>query len=318
MPSYGLKLMTEIHGPAELVRQAVAAEQAGFDFVGISDHFHPWLEDQGHAPSAWTVLGAIAQATERVQLVTMVTCPFKRYHPAVVAQLAATTAVLSGGRFVLGVGTGELLNEHIVGGAWPSIDVRQEQLCEAIDAMRLLFEGGYQTYRGDHVEVVDARLFDLPDRPVPIVVAAGGPQAAAIAGEVGDGLVAIAPESSLLDAFADAGGDRSMTFGEVGLAWDADEARAVDAAHRKARFSVLGWKVLPELPNVGGFEDATEHVTPEMVAEGPPCGPDVAEHAEAVQAFVDAGFEHVAVTPLGDDVDGFFGFWREELRPALP
>ena len=317
MPSYGLKLMTEIHGPAELVRQAVAAEQAGFDFVGISDHFHPWLEDQGHAPSAWSVLGAIAQATERLQLVTMVTCPFKRYHPAVVAQLAATTAVLSGGRFVLGVGTGELLNEHVVGGEWPPVDVRQEQLCEAIDAMRLLFEGGYQTYRGDHVEVVDARLFDLPDQPVPIVVAAGGPQAATIAGEVGDGLVAIAPESSLLDAFGDAGGERSMTFGEVGLAWDVDEARAVDAAHRKARFSALGWKVLPELPNVGGFEDATEHVTPEMVADATPCGPDVEAHAEAVRAFVDAGFEHVAVTPLGDDVDGFLRFWREELRPAL-
>jgi G6PDH family F420-dependent oxidoreductase len=318
MPSYGLKLMTEIHGPGELVRQAVTAEEAGFDFVGISDHFHPWLEDQGHAPSAWTVLGAIAQATERIRLVTMVTCPIKRYHPAVVAQLAATTAVLSDGRFVLGVGTGELLNEHVVGGEWPSIDIRQEQLGEAIEAMQLLFEGGYQSYRGEHVEVVDARLFDLPEQPVPIVVAAGGPQAATLAGEVGDGLVVIEPESSLLDAFTDAGGDRAMTFGEVGLAWDRDEGAARDAAHRRARFSVLGWKVLPELPNVGGFEDATAHVTPEMVAHGMPCGPDVEAHAEAVRAFVDAGYEHVAMTPLGDDVDGFFRFWQEELRPALP
>src|SRR3954454_24817865 len=165
MPSYGLKLMSEIWSPADLVRQACAADAAGFDFVGISDHFHPWLEDQGHSPSAWTVLGAIAQATERIELVTMVTCPFHRYPPAIVAQLAATTAVLSGGRFVLGLGTGELLNEHVVGGRWQPVDVRRAQLAEAVDVIRSLWSGGYRTHRGEHVELVDARLFDLPEEP---------------------------------------------------------------------------------------------------------------------------------------------------------
>src|SRR3954469_9408168 len=191
MPSYGLKLMSEIWGPADLVRQATAAEEAGFDFVGISDHFHPWLEDQGHSPSAWSVLGAIAQSTARVDLVTMVTCPFQRYHPAIVAQLAATTAVLSGGRFVLGVGTGELLNEHVVGGRWQPVDVRREQLAEAVEAIRLLWGGGYQSYRGRHIEVVDARIFDRPDEPPPITIAAAGPQAAELAAKLGDGVVSV-------------------------------------------------------------------------------------------------------------------------------
>src|SRR4051812_13179453 len=199
MTSYGLKLMSEIWGPGDLVRQATAADAAGFDFVGISDHFHPWLEDQGHSPSAWTVLGAIAHATERIELVTMVTCPFQRFHPAIVAQLAATTAVLSDGRFVLGVGTGELLNEHVGGGRGEPVDTRRDQLAEAVDAIRLLWGGEYRTYRGRYVEVVDARIFDLPDEPPPIVVAASGRQAAELAGRIGDGVVSVAPDASLLD-----------------------------------------------------------------------------------------------------------------------
>src|SRR4051794_9460544 len=318
MPSYGLKLMSEIWGPADLVRQATAAEEAGFDFVGISDHFHPWLEDQGHSPSAWSVLGAIAQSTARVELVTMVTCPFQRYHPAIVAQLAATTAVLSGGRFILGVGTGELLNEHVVGGRWESVDVRREQLAEAVEAIRLLWGGGYRSYRGRHVEVVDARIFDRPDEPPPIIVAAGGPQAAELAARIGDGVVSVAPEAGLLERYRSSGGTGHCHYGELALAWDPHERAAVDRAHRWSRFGSLGGHVLPELPNPTAFEEASSKVTVESVAEGTPCGPDAARHVKAVREFIDAGFDNVAVAPLVDDLDGFVRFWTEEVRPQLP
>jgi G6PDH family F420-dependent oxidoreductase len=318
MASYGLKLMSEIWGPADLVRQATAAEDAGFDFVGISDHFHPWLEDQGHSPSAWTVLGAIAQATARVELVTMVTCPFQRYHPAVVAQLAATTAVLSDGRFVLGVGTGELLNEHVVGGRWQPVDVRREQLAEAVEAIRLLWRGGYQSYRGRHVEVVDARIFDLPAEPPPITIAAAGSQAAELAARIGDGVVSVAPNAQLLKAYRSAGGGGERHYGEVALAWDRDERAAAERAHKLSRFGSVGGHVLPELPNPSAFEEASSLVTVDAIAQGTPCGPDARRHVDAVRAFVDAGFDNVAVVPLVDDLDGFMRFWTEEVRPQLP
>jgi len=318
MPSYGFKLMTELHPPAELLRQARAAEEAGFDFVGISDHVHPWLESHGHSPFAWSVLGAVAEATDRVEIVTMVTCPYRRYHPAIVAQMAATIAVMSDGRFRLGVGGGELLNEHVVGGAWPPADERHEVLAEAVEAMKELWQGGYRTFRGRHVEVVDARVFDLPAEPMPVLVAAGGPQSAELAGRVGDGLIAIDPEASIVEAYTGAGGDPAATWCEVSLSWHADEAEAKRLAHERFRFGALGWKVMAELPNVANFEAATEHVTPDVVAGNVPCGPDPEAHAEAIRAFADAGFEHVAVLPVGDDLEGFLRFWTDELRPLLP
>src|SRR5919205_2560305 len=194
----GYTMMTEQAGPKDLVGHVVAAEEAGFDFAVSSDHYFPWLDEMGHSPNAWVTLGAAAQATSRIPLMTYVTCPIARYHPAVVAQQAATLQILSGGRFTLGLGAGENLNEHIVGGGWPPADVRQEMLVEAIHVIRDLFEGdGYTNFRGEHFDVESAKLWDLPEKRVPIGVADGGKQACRIAGEYGDALIAVQPDASL-------------------------------------------------------------------------------------------------------------------------
>jgi G6PDH family F420-dependent oxidoreductase len=318
MPSYGFKLMTELHSPADLLEQAQMAEGAGFDFLGISDHFHPWLDSHGHSSFAWSVLGGLAGATDHVDLVTMVTCPIVRYHPALVAQMAATIAVMSGDRFRLGLGSGERLNEHVVGKGWPAADVRHEMLREAIEVIRLLWGGGFRSYRGEHFTVEDARVYDLPDAPVPLYVAASGDQSATLAGELGDGLIAIDAEPSIVDAYASAGGDRSSTWTEVAVSWHPDEAEARRIARERLRFSAQGWKVMAELPNPVNFEAATEPVTEDAMAEAVPCGNDPNRFAGALQTYIDAGFEHVAVLPAGDDTEGFIRFWTDEVRPLLP
>jgi G6PDH family F420-dependent oxidoreductase len=318
MPSYGFKLMTEMHGPAALLEQARLAEDAGFDFLGISDHIHPWLDSHGHSSFAWSVLGALARETERAELVTMVTCPIVRYHPVLVAQMAATIGVMSDGRFRLGVGAGERLNEHVVGKGWPPADVRHEMLREAVEVLRLLWQGGFQSHRGTHFTVEDARIYDLPDEPVPVFLASSGAQSAALAGEIADGLVAIDAESSIVDAYADHGGDRNATWTEVAVSWHPDEDEARRIAHEKLRFSAQGWKVMAELPNPVNFEAATEPVTEDAMADAVPCGNDPKRFAEAIGEYIDAGFEHVAVMPAGDDIEGFIGFWSDEVRPLLP
>ncbi|MBI2710985.1 MAG: TIGR03557 family F420-dependent LLM class oxidoreductase [Actinobacteria bacterium] len=318
MPAYGFKLMTELHGPAQLVRQAEQAEQAGFDFAGISDHIHPWLESHHHSPFAWSVLGAIAERTSRLELVTMVTCPTVRYHPAVIAQAAATIGVLSHGRFTLGLGSGEQLNEHVVGKGWPPVDVRHDMLAEAVQAIRQLWQGGYQTFRGQHVTVEDARIFDLPNHPVRIALAVSGRKSVELAAELADGIVATEAEAALVDGFARQGGDRRNTWAEVAVSWHPDEAEARRIAHERLRFSAQGWKVMAELPNVANFEAAAEPVTEDQMAESVPCGSDPKRFAAALHDYVDAGFEHVAVLPAGDDIDGFLRFWTDEVRPLLP
>jgi G6PDH family F420-dependent oxidoreductase len=318
MPRYGFKLMTELHGPAALLEQARRAEDAGFDFLGISDHIHPWLDSHDHAPFAWSVLGALARETERVELVTMVTCPIIRYHPVLVAQMAATIGVMSDGRFRLGVGAGERLNEHVVGRGWPPADLRHEMLREAIEVFRLLWQDGFHSYRGEHVTVEDARIYDRPDDPVPVFVAASGGPSASLAGELGDGLVAIDADSSIIDTYAAAGGDRSSTWTEVAVSWHPDEAEARRIAHERLRFSAQGWKVMAELPNPVSFEAATEPVSEDQVAEAVPCGNDPKPFVEAIQEYADAGFEHIAVLPAGDDIEGFIRFWTEKVRPLLP
>src|SRR5919205_92900 len=205
----GYTMMTEQAGPKDLVGHVVAAEEAGFDFAVSSDHYFPWLDEMGHSPNAWVTLGAAAQATSRIDLMTYVTCPSFRYHPAVVAQQAATLQILSDGRFTLGLGSGENLNEHVVGGGWPPADVRQEMLVEAIQIIRELFDGeGYTNFRGEHFDVESAKLWDLPEKRVPIGVASGGAQASRIAGELADALIATEPKPELVEAFDAAGGAR--------------------------------------------------------------------------------------------------------------
>jgi G6PDH family F420-dependent oxidoreductase len=312
----GYKLMAEGFGPAELVRQAVLAERAGFDFVEISDHFHPWLDNQGHSPFAWTVLGTIAARTERIGLATGVTCPTVRYHPAIIAQAAATLALVSGDRFTLGVGSGERLNEHVVGRGFPDVRVRQEMLREALEIIRLLWRGGYRSYEGRHLRLEDARVFDLPGRPPPIAVAAGGPAAARIAAELGDALFATEAKPAIVRHYRESGG-AGPRYAEVPMAWAPDEHTAARTALATTRWALTGWKVMSELPNPVNFDSATTTVREEDILAKFACGPDPARYLEVARQFVDAGFDRLVMVNTGPDPDGFIDFYQRELDERI-
>ena len=312
----GFKLIAEAFPPTEIVDQAVRAEQAGFDFVEVSDHFHPWVSEHEHSGFAFSMLGAAAARTERIELATGVTCPFIRYHPAVVAQAAATLALLSDGRFTLGIGAGERLNEHVVGRGWPAVSVRHEMLREALEIIRLLWSGGYHSYDGKHLRLEDARVFDLPDTPPRIAVAAGGPAAARIAGELGDALFVTEPREELLTTYREAGG-QGPGYAEVPLAWAPTEEQGAESARRLFRFGITGWKVQAELPNPVNFDAATKLVTADHMREQFGCGPDVARHVEAAKDFLDAGYDHLALINAGPDMDGFFEVWSKEILPRF-
>jgi G6PDH family F420-dependent oxidoreductase len=312
----GFKLIAEAFSPTEIVAQAVRAEEAGFDFVEVSDHFHPWVSEHQHSGFAFSMLAAAAARTSTIELATGVTCPFIRYHPAVVAQAAATTALLSDGRFTLGIGAGERLNEHVVGAGWPPVSVRHEMLREALEIIRLLWSGGYQSYDGKHLKLEDARVFDLPETLPRIAVAAGGPAAARIAGELGDALFATEPREDLVTAYKSAGG-AGPRYAEVPLAWATSEDEAAESARKLFRFGVTGWKVQAELPNPVNFDAATRTVTADHMREQFGCGPDVARHVEVAKQFVDAGFDQLALINAGPDMNGFFDFFTKELGPAL-
>ncbi|MET9595514.1 TIGR03557 family F420-dependent LLM class oxidoreductase [Streptomyces sp. NPDC006516] len=313
----GYKLAAEAFGPAELVRQAVLAEEAGFDFVEISDHYHPWLDNQGHSPFAWTVLGAIAARTDRIGLATGVTCPTVRYHPAIIAQAAATLALLSDGRFTLGLGSGERLNEHVVGKGFPdTVDTRQDMLREAIEIIRLLWRGGYQSYEGKHLRLADARVFDLPGTLPPIAVAVGGRRAAALAAELADGLFATEDRPELVRHYRDAGGTGPL-YAEVPMAWAPDEESAARAALETSRWALTGWKVMSELPNPVNFEAATSTVRLEDITAKFACGPDPARYEAAVQPYLDAGFDRLVMQNAGPDPTGFIDFYSRELDSRL-
>ncbi len=317
MTRYGYTLFSELNPPSSLVHQAVDAEDAGFDFAVISDHFHPWLSSHTDSPFAWSVLGAVAEATSDIDLTTLVTCPFLRYHPAVIAQAAATIQSMSDGRFTLGVGAGERLNEHVVGRGWPSVDVRHEMLRESIEAIRDLWDGGFTTYRGEHVTVEDAKLFTLPQEPPEIAVAASGPESLDIAVEHGDALVAVSPDADLVGEFRERRGNDAWVIGQVPLAWDPDEDAAREMAMRFS-FGIAGWKVMSELPNTVNFDAAVNTVREEDVAAQVGIGPDPARHLEAIAAYTEAGFDEICVVQVGDDRgEGFFDFWSEQIAPEL-
>ncbi|WP_053719150.1 LLM class F420-dependent oxidoreductase [Saccharothrix sp. NRRL B-16348] len=314
----GYTLMTEQAGPRELVEHAGLAEQAGFDFEVMSDHYSPWLDEQGHAPYAWSVLGAVTQATERVELMTYVTCPTVRYHPAVVAQKAATVQLLSGNRFTLGIGAGENLNEHVVGRGWPPVNVRHELLREAVEIISQLFDGGYVNYSGQHFRVDSAKLWDLPEQRVPIAVAVSGGQSVRTFAPLADAMVATEPDASLSQEWDVFQGGRSRKIGQLPICWDTDRDAAVERAHEQFRWFAGGWKVNSELPGTSGFAGATQFVRPEDVAGRIPCGPDVGPVVEAVAKFRDAGFTDLALVQIGGDHQPeFLDFAKGELLPAL-
>ncbi len=316
MVRFGYKLMSEEHGPRALVRNARLAEDAGFDFVAISDHFHPWLESQHHAPFAWSVLGAVAEGTKRVGIATGVTCPIMRYHPAIVAQAAATIGVMSEGRFTLALGSGERLNEHVVSAYWPEIEIRHEMLAEAVAIIRKLWEGENCSYHGAYFELENARLYDLPDEDIPLIIAAAGEKAAALAAEHGDGLMATEADGELIKSWKKAGGIGPV-YGETGFAYAPSKAEGLKLAHTYHRFSAVGWTAMTELPTVKSFEDATKFVREEDVKSHIPHGPDVEDFVKEIRSFIDAGFDHIALTAIGPDQERFIRFFERELGPRL-
>ncbi|MFH8591651.1 LLM class F420-dependent oxidoreductase [Streptomyces rimosus] len=318
MVQIGYTMMTEQAGPRDLVDHVVRAEETGFDFSVTSDHYAPWLTSQGHAPYAWSVLGAAAQATSRIPLMTYVTCPTVRYHPAVVAQKAATMQLLSEGRFRLGLGAGENLNEHVVGHGWPGKNTRHEMLTEALEIIRALFDGGKVTYHGNHFEVDAAKLWDLPEQAPPIGVAVSGERSCEIAGRLADLVIATEPKGELISSFEKHGGKGKPRVGQLPICYDPDRDAAVKRAHDQFRWFAGGWKVNSELPDPEGFAGATQFVRPEDVAETIPCGDNVDEFVEAVRPYAEAGFEEVAVVQVGGDHQREFFDWAgKKLLPAL-
>ena len=313
---FGYTLMTEQSGPRQLVDYAVAAEEAGFDLEVSSDHYSPWLMSQGHAPYAWTVLGAVAQATSRVQLATYVTCPIIRYHPAVVAQKAATLQLLSDGRFLLGLGSGENLNEHITGEGWPPVAQRQDMLVEAATIIRELFSGELVTWEGDYFRVDSARLWDAPDGGVPIGIAVSGESSVSRFAPLADHLIAVEPDEELIKAWdQQKNGTGSRKIGQIPISWDPDEKRAIERAHQQFRWFGGGWAVNADLPTPAGFEGASQFVRPEDIAEQIPCGPDLDKIVEAVQPFQQAGFTDLAIVQVGDE--GQSAFLEKAAKPLL-
>ncbi len=318
MARYGYTMMCEQSGPKELVDDVTTAESVGFDFAVISDHYFPWLDEMGHSPYAWSVLGAAAHATASIELMTYVTCPIKRYHPAVVAQKAATMAILSDDRFTLGVGAGENLNEHVTGGGWPPVNVRHKMLKEAVEIIRMLFAGGYVSFRGEHFEVDSAKLWDTPTVPTRIGIAASGRQSCVLAGQLADALIAVEPDADLVRSFSANGGQGKPVIGQVPVCYDGDRFRAVERAHRLFRWFGGGWKVNSELPGPAAFDAASQRVRPDDVAESIPCGSNVDEFVKAVRAYTDAGFTDVALVQIGGDSQKPFLDWcNAELLPAL-
>jgi G6PDH family F420-dependent oxidoreductase len=312
--------MSEQSGPRELVGHAVAAEEAGFDFEVMSDHYFPWLEEMGHSPYAWSVLGAVSQVTERVELMTYVTCPLMRYHPAVVAQKAATVDLLSNGRFTLGLGAGESLNEHVIGQGWPPANVRHEMLAEALAIIGSLFDGGYVNFTGAHYRVDSAKVWDLPQNPVPIAVAVSGEQSVATFAPLADHLIAVEADAELVRGWdaARVGHGSSRKIGQLPVCWGPDRDASIERAHELFRWFGGGWKVNAELPGPAAFAGASQYVTKDDVADSIPCGPDLEGIVKAVRRFEDAGFTDVALVQIGDESQReFLATAERELLPAL-
>jgi G6PDH family F420-dependent oxidoreductase len=316
MTSFGYFLSCEEFGPRELVRQARMAQDAGFERLWISDHFHPWTGEQGQSPFVWGVIGALSEAVT-IPVTTAVTCPTVRIHPAVVAQAAATAAVQLDGRFVLGVGSGEALNEHVLGDPWPSVGVRLAMLEEAVQVIRLLHRGEEVSFHGEHYEVQEAQIFTRPEQPVPIYVSGFGPQATELAGRIGDGYCTTMPDADLVRTFRESGGGDKPVQGGFKVCWAETEEAGIATAHRLWANEMLPGQLAQTLPRPADFAAAASLVPQDAVAEQIACGPDADRHAQAARAFVDAGFDEVYVQQIGGDHERFFRAWEKEVRPRL-
>ncbi len=312
---FGYFLSCEEYTPAELVEQAVAAEEAGFDALWISDHFHPWNDEQGQSPFVWGVIGALSQACS-LPVTTAVTCPTVRMHPAVVAHAAATAAVQLDGRFVLGVGSGEALNEHVLGDVWPSADTRLEMLEEAVDLMRELWTGEFVTRSGRHYSVDTARIYTLPEQPPPVYVSGFGPKATSLAAKIGDGYISTKTDADLLQQFTrESGGKPTMAGTKVAYAPTEDEG--VDLAHRIWANAGLPGELAQVLPSPRHFEQASQLVTREMTADSAPAGPDPQVHLDSVREYVDLGYDEVYVANMGPHYRDMIRMFGEHVLPEL-
>ena len=311
----GYAISCEEHPPLDIVRHARRAEEVGFPFALISDHFHPWIDRQGQSPFVWGALGAIATETESLRVGTGVTCPTIRIHPAIVGHAAATAAALMPGRFFLGVGTGENLNEHILGDRWPSASERLDMLEEAVEIMRELWKGELTSFDGDHYVVQDARIYTLPDEPIEVVVAASASEAAELAGRIGDGLVSTTPQANLVDAFLAAGGS-GPRYGQLSVCWAETEEEARRTALEVWPNAGLKGPLSQELALPSHFEAAAKMVDEDSISETVVCGPDPERHLEGIQTFLDAGFDHVYVHQIGPDQEGFMTFYERDILAA--
>ena len=313
----GFTLSSEEFRPMRLVEQAKRAEEAGFGFATISDHYHPWVEEQGNSPFAWSVIGGIAATTSTLRLATGVTCPLMRYQPALVAQMAATAADMMPGRFLLGLGIGEALNEHILARRWPAAAVRQDMLAEAIEIIRLLWQGGMRSYRGRYFEVENARIFTLPDRLPPILVAGAGPKAARLAAEKGDGFVSIVPDRALVETFENAGGRGKLKVGQMHVCWASTEEEGRRIAARTWPNSGVKGAANWELPLPEHFEQLASSLTEEQATAGVVCGSDPERHLAGLRAYEEAGFDVVSVHQIGPDQEAFFEGYASRVLPRF-
>ena len=316
MVTLGYTLSSEEFRANDLVDLAVRAEELGFAFTSISDHFHPWMDSQGHSPFAWSTLGGIAARTSRIDVMTGVTPLSLHYHPAIIAQAAATIADMMPGRFSLGVGTGEALNEHITGEVWPPVTIRQEMLQESLEIIRELWQGNYTTVDGLYYTVHNARLYTLPATLPPVIVSATGPESAEIAGEIGDALVSTAPNKEVVDTFNTSGGQDKPKYGQITMVYDEDEQAAKETALKYWAYTILGGQASQELSLPKHYQEAVEKLaTPDNVAESVVCGPDPEEIHQEIQSYIDAGFTHVYLHQVGPEQEKFFEFAKKELLP---
>ncbi|MBY8862226.1 TIGR03557 family F420-dependent LLM class oxidoreductase [Nocardia sp. CA2R105] len=316
MVSIGYFLASEQFGPADLVDQAKRAEQAGFERLWVSDHFHPWHDAQGQSPFVWGTIGALSQATG-LPVTTAVTCPTVRIHPAIIAQAAATAAVQLGGRFVLGVGSGEALNEHILGDRWPDPAIRLDMLEEAVQLIRRMHRGDTVSHHGTYYEVQEARIYTLPEQPVPIYISGFGPQATTLAARIGDGYCTVVPDRELIDTFRSTGGGDKPVQAGVKVSWAEQENIGLDSAHRLWANDLLPGQLAQTLPRPADFEAAMSLIDHESSRQHFAVGPDPEQHLEHLQQYVDAGVDELYIQQIGPDLDGFFTTYAKEILPAL-
>ena len=314
---FGLKLMSELRSPAELITQSVTAEERGMSFLSLSDHIHPWLESHEHSPFAWSVLGGIAATTSEIHIITGVTCPIVRYHPVIIAHAAATVGVMAEGRFTLGLGAGERLNEHVTGAPFPPVDIRHQMMAEAVTIMQQLWTGEIITYRGEYFDADHTRIYDIPKAGIDIVMAVSGEHSLDLARDTGcAGIMAVEPDEALIEGWSSRGGNTDSTWAEVPFAWAESSEEGLEYAKR-FRFGMQGWATAAELPMPSNFEAATQFLSDEQIGEAIPHGPDPQAYITATQAFIDAGYTQLTIVPVGDDLDGTLDFLENEVKPSL-